>query len=230
MKHFLYALLALGLCSCASNNFQIEGHTSSPQLDGKMVYVKAINGLDMVAVDSCEVIHGNFSMTGPCDTVRMAELFMDDMQVMPLVLEPAALTVCLDDTLMRVSGTELNDQLYEFLKQKNSLEMEFQELPRRESQMYLAGKDEYEINQVLSGEANRLTRAYDQLVMKYLTENFDNILSVGVFIIHTNNGQPPMMNAQIDDIMSKASESFKANAYVQEFIKAAEANMRNIGQ
>lgn len=219
-------MIAVLVCSCASE-YQIVGRTSLSTLDGKMLYVKAIQGEEMVKVDSCEVIHGNFSMRGVCDTARMAQLFMDDQSVMPIVLEPAPLTINIDDTIMRVSGTVLNDRLYEFLHKKAELDMQAAELPRRESRMYMDGKDEFEIDQMKASEIARLNQAYDRLVMEYVTGNFDNILGVGIFIMLTN-GAPPMMNAQIEDIMSKATPYFKNDPYVKSYLKAAEENMRHL--
>lgn len=89
------------------------------------------------------------------------------------------------------------------------------------------GKDEAEINYLLNAEMQQLTQDYDKLVMDYITGNFDNMLSVGVFMIHTQNGQPPMITPQIEDIMSKASSTFKENNYVKTFMQAAEQNQRN---
>ena len=192
-----------------------------------MVFLKTVGTEGMNSIDSCEIIHGNFSMSGKCDTVCMAELFLDDQAMMPLVLEAVPLEVSINDTLMKVSGTEVNEKLYDFLHKKMALEMAASELPRKESQMIMNGVDESIINEQLSLELAQLNTAYDQLVMEYITQNFDNILSVGVFMLHTQNAAP-MMNPQIEDIMSKATPKFKENPYIQQWMKTAETNQRNI--
>ena len=230
MKKFLCTVLAVGaLTACSTTKYQIEGHTSLTNLDGKKIYVKTVHGEDLNDLDSCEIVHGRFAMEGALDTVHMAVLFMDDQSLMPLVLEPASMVISIADTAWRVTGTEMNDQLYEFLHAKGRLEGELQELPRRENRMILDGKDEYEIQQVLSGEVNRIQQSYDKLVMKYVTSNFDNMLSVGVFMMHTM-GQPPLLTPQIEDIMSKATQVFKDDPYIKWYIQAAESNMRSVGR
>lgn len=230
MKNLLYTVLAAGMfASCSTTKYQIEGHTSLTNLDGKKIYVKTIQGEQMNNLDSCEIIHGKFSMEGALDTIQMAVLFMDDQSLMPMVLEPAPMVINMADTEWRVTGTEMNDKLYEFMNERNRLESELQELPRRENKLILDGKDEYEINEILGGELNRIQQSYDKLVMQYVTGNFDNMLSVGVFMLHTM-GQPPVLTPQVEDIMSKASTLFKSDPYIKWYMEAAEKNMRNIGR
>ena len=227
MRKTLYALLAsAALCSCA-NQYTIEGQTSSSDFEGKKITLKTVSADGMTSIDSCEVIHGNFKMSGKCDSICMAELFLDGTPLMPLLLEAVPLEVSINDTVMRVKGTELNEHLYDFIYKKAELEQMANELPRVQSRMIMDGKDEDEINYYLNAQMQQISAEYDKLVMEYLTQNFDNMLSVGVFMLHTQNSTP-MINAQIEDIMSKASDSFKNNAYVKEFMKTAEENQRNM--
>lgn len=228
MKKLVYAFLASAALSSCASQYTIEGQTSSSDMEGKMVYLKTVSADGMTSIDSCEIVHGNFTMSGKCDTVTMAELFLDAQPLMPLVLEAVPMEVSINDTIMKVSGTELNEKLYDFLYKKMQLETQAAELPRKETRMIMDGKDEAEIAYLLNGELQQLTQDYDRLVMEYITGNFDNMLSVGVFMIHTQNGQPPMITPQLEDIMSKASTSFKENDYVKSFMKAAEQNQRNV--
>lgn len=230
MKSFLYTVLAAGaLSACSTTKYQIEGHTTLSNLDGKKIYVKTVNGDDFNNLDSCEIVHGKFFMEGVLDTIHMAVLFMDDQGLMPFVLEPAPMFINMADTGLRVSGTPMNDQLYDFLNEKGKLENQLQELPRRENKLILDGKEDFEIQQILNGEFTRIQQDYDKLVMKYVTGNFDNMLGVGVFMMHTL-GQPPLLTPQIEDIMSKASSLFKNDPYIKWYMQAAESNMKQIGQ
>lgn len=227
MRKIVYSLLvAAALSSCASQ-YSIEGQTSSSDFEGKRIILKAVTSDGMTNLDSCEVIHGNFKMSGCCDSICMAELFLDDTPIMPLLLESKDLKVSINDTIMRVEGTELNNQLYDFLYKKRELEMQANELPRIQSRMIMDGKEEDEINYYLNAQLQQLNTSYDQLVMEYITRNFDNMLGVGVFMLHTQ-GSVPVINAQIEDIMSKATETFKNNDYVKDYMKKAEENQRNM--
>ena len=87
MNKIIYALLAvLALTSCA-NSYNISGTSNVSTLDGRMLYLKILKDNDFKSLDSCDVVHGQFQFNGAFDTIRMANIFMDDESVMPLVLE-----------------------------------------------------------------------------------------------------------------------------------------------
>jgi len=85
-KLFTTILSVIILTSCA-NSYTIEGSSNVSLLDGKMLYLKVLKDNDFKKIDSCEVVHGQFHFAGSVDSVRMANIFMDDESVMPLVLE-----------------------------------------------------------------------------------------------------------------------------------------------
>lgn len=192
-----------------------------------MITLKTVSSEGMTDIDSCAVIHGNFSLSGRCDSICMAELFLDGTPLMPLLLEASEMKVNINDTIMKIEGTVLNEQLYDFLYKKRDLDMQAAELPRVETRMIMDGKEEEEIQYYINSQLQLLNTAYDRLVMDYVTNNFDNMLGVGIFMLHTQ-GQVPMINPQLEDIMSKASDFFKNHEYVKDYMKKAEENQRNM--
>ena len=65
----------------------------------------------------------------------------------------------------------------------------------------------------------------DKLVTSFITENFDNVLGPYVFInTCVNRYEVPMLDAWIEDIMSKATEKFKNDPQVKEYYQAAQEN------
>lgn len=52
-----------------------------------MLFIKVPDGDRMVKVDSAEVIHGIFKMEGVLDSSVIASLYMDDINIMPFVIE-----------------------------------------------------------------------------------------------------------------------------------------------
>ena len=73
-------------------------------------------------VDSAEVIHGLFQMQGEIDTTMIASLYMDDQSIMPLVMEKGNIDIRIENARIHVSGTPLNEKLYEFVGKKNAIE------------------------------------------------------------------------------------------------------------
>ena len=116
ISYFLFIVL---FSSCA-NTYDIQGTSNVSTLDGRMLYVKVLNA-DKVwhSIDSCEVVHGKFKFSGKLDSVMMANLFMDETSVMPLVVESGKISIQIDQAAQSVSGGHLNECLYDFIHQKS---------------------------------------------------------------------------------------------------------------
>lgn len=174
-------------------------------------------------MDSCDVVHGKFRFAGLLDTVKLANLYMDDQPLMmPVVIEQGEIEIHIDNTSRTVSGSPLNDKLYQFIHRHDQLGNEMNELGHKQSQMLLEGIDEASINRQLSLEAARLAQQEDSLVTNFIVENFDNVLGPGVFMMVTGGYQYPILTPQIEDIMSKATKKFKDDPYVKEYYKTAQ--------
>jgi hypothetical protein len=224
MNKILYTFAVIAtLTSCASS-WRVEGTTSVSALDGNKLYLRAIKAGEVKNLDSCDVVHGEFHFAGLLDTVRMANLYMDDESIMPVVLEEGEITIKIDNASQSVGGTPLNDSLYHFIDKHNQLSNRMNELSHRQSQMLLDGIDEETINQQLSLEAARIAQEEDSLVTNFIVENFDNVLGPGVFMMITSQYRYPVLTPQIEDIMSKATKQFKNDPYVREYYQVAQEN------
>ena len=211
MKNIFYALFVVSaLVSCAES-YTIQGSSTLSLLDGNKLYLKAMQGRDLKALDSCDVVHGKFRFAGLLDTTLMAALFMDEKSVMPIVVERGDIKVRIEDTQQKVSGSPLNDVLYSFLDERNQLGSQMEELDHRYSQMLLDGIDEATINQELMAEAAVLAQREDSLVTNFVVDNFENVLGPFVFI------QMSSSVPQVEHIWSKAPDTFKRQADVSDF-------------
>jgi hypothetical protein len=206
----------------------VEGSSSVSALDGNKLYLKAIKNNEFKNIDSCDVVHGEFHFTGLLDTVRMVSLYMDDESIMPVVLEKGEITITIDPVRQIVGGTPMNDSLYKFIDKHNQLTNQMNELSHKQSQMMLEGIDEEVINRQLSMEANKIAQEEDRLVMKFIEENFDNVLGPGVFMMITSQYRYPILTPQIEDIMSKATKRFKEDPYVKDYYQTAQENEKRM--
>ncbi len=224
MKIQIAAMLApLVLCGCAEQ-FSIKGTSSVSALDGSKLYLKVVKGEQMESIDSCEVVHGEFHFAGLLDTVRMASIAVGDSHLMPLVLEEGDITVGISQPAMKLGGTPMNDLLYDFMTKHTQIENSMSELGHRENQMLLDGVDEQTIASELAVEAALLTKQEDSLVTNFICDNFDNVLGPGIFMLLTSGYRYPILTPQIEQIMSKATDRFKQDAYVSEYMRMAREN------
>lgn len=226
MNKLIYAffsLFTLTAASCA-DTYNIQGTSNVSTLDGRMLYLKVLKNNEFKSVDSCDVVHGQFAFAGTIDSVCMANIFMDDESVLPLVLENGDITIKIDNTQQVVSGTPLNDKLFKFFNKYNQLENQKAELIHRHDRALMNGVDEEAINRKLNAEALKIGEQEDRLVTGFVTENFDNVLGPGIFFMLTISNEYPVLNPWIEDIMSKATDHFKNDPYVKDYYEKALEN------
>lgn len=219
------AMMALASCS---SEYQIKGSSSLSSLDGKMLYVKVPDGLQMVNVDSAEVIHGNFQMEGEIDTTVIGSLYMDEQSIMPLVVEKGNIQIKIDNARFLVAGTPLNDKLYEFVGKKNLLDDRAYEVERMESRLIMEGVSVDEVEKRMQQERQAIIKEQDALVKGFISENYENVLGPGVFVMLCNSLPYPIVTPLIEDIMENAPASFKENLLVKEYMKVARQNMESM--
>lgn len=235
MNKVLYALLTLAAFTSCANSFNIQGTSNVSSLDGRKLYLKTDQGDSLINLDSCDVVHGQFSFHGTIDSVKVAQVFMDDVNLQfPVVLEKGDITLRLDNTQQRVSGTPLNDKLNDFWTKFTQLRNQYVEIDHEESAAILNGHDEETVNARLIKKALGVYAKGDRLFTKFITENFDNILGPWGFLTRitydtTPNAFPIWMNdymyanvvnqlpSWIEYIMAKATDTFKQNPQVKAF-------------
>ncbi len=224
MNKFLYASVVIALLTSCASSYNVTGSSSVSAMDGSKLYLKALKQGAIRNIDSCDVVHGEFHFAGLLDSVRMANLFMDDESIMPVVLEEGEIVVKIGPTGPSVGGTPLNDSLYKFIDKHNQLINQMNELGHKQNQMILEGIDEQTIAQQLNAEAAQITAAEDDLVTKFIEANYDNVLGPGVFMMITSQYRFPILTPQIEYIMSKATKTFKDDPYVKNYYQTAQEN------
>ncbi len=228
MNKLLYAVSLLFGCVACSPQYTIDGVSNVSVLDGRKLYIKAVKDNQMANLDSCDVVHGKFHMQGAVDSAQIVMLYMGDNSLMPMVLEEADLSVEITSAKCKVTGSPLNEKLFAFLEKKTRLENDLEALSHKESQMIMNGMDPAVIDNQLSAEAERILKEEDDLLTGFITENFDNVLGVGLFQFVTSSYEYPVMTPWIESIVMKATPYFKENPYVKAYLADAETNRKRM--
>jgi hypothetical protein len=144
---------------------------------------------------------------------------------LPVVIEKGDIKVNLQNSLMKIEGTPLNDKLYVFLNSRDSLTMQLAELPHRESELILSGVDHDEILRQLGEDEAELRVSLDKLETKFITDSFDNVLGVTWFLqlcdLQYRKYGRPMTNSQIEEIYSLAPDNFRENPMIKNYMDSA---------
>ena len=223
MKKIIYFLCAAAALASCSSSYNIQGTSDVQNLDGHMMYIKALQGNELKSIDSCDVLHGKFAFRGNIDTVKVGTLFINNEGVMPIVLEEGDITIKFNTAKQTCTGTFLNDKLNDFIEQYNQITSQIGDLSHQEAQAMMDGKDMNVVYRELQKKSNSLREEADSLITSFIEQNFDNVLGPFVFRMATDP-EVPMTNAWIDALMLKATDSFKNDRYVKEFMEAANHN------
>ena len=138
-----------------------------------------------------------------------------------LPFEKGDIQVKLNKARSEWGGTPHNDKLYRFVKSLDSLNVQLQDLEHEYNIAFMDGEDMNEVIPRLSRANQQINMRIDTLVTHSIEDNFDNILGPGIFMLVTQAQQVPQMFPWVVEIMSKASDSFKEDPYVKEYLNAA---------
>ena len=228
LNSILLLMMGLVYLTSCTKGYRIEGKSSITSLDGKMLYLKALQDGDWIVVDSAEMVHGLFKMKGTVDSVRMVTLYMNEEGLMPLVLEDGKIKVTISNTQLRAKGTPLNDQLYNFIDKRNDMERAINEVERKEARMVLDGVRLDDIHDQLQHEVDSMTQAMNTYVKDFITTNYENALGASIFMMMCSTLPYPVMTPTIEEILKEAPSTFKQNSLVKDYVAKAKENMKLI--
>ena len=228
LNSILLLMMGLVCLTSCTKGYRIEGKSSITSLDGKMLYLKALQDGDWIVVDSAEMVHGLFKMKGTVDSVRMVTLYMNEEGLMPLVLEDGKIKVTISNTQLRAKGTPLNDQLYNFIDKRNDMERAINEVERKEARMVLDGVRLDDIHDQLQHEVDSMTQAMNTYVKDFITTNYENALGASIFMMMCSTLPYPVMTPTIEEILKEAPSTFKQNSLVKDYVAKAKENMKLI--
>ncbi len=217
---FICVVLVTGLASCMKS-YNIEGSTDHPGLDNSFVYLKIAKGNSWTDMDSTEVIHGKFGLSGTTDSLRVAYL-VNDKFIIPLVLEDGMINVKVNKDRRIWGGTDLNDKLFQFFSRYDSLKIRVDDLDHEYNLAFMDGEDmQNDVIPRLNKQYQLINASMDSLFTQSVVENFDNVLGPFIFMTYAQTQQFPEMTPWVVDIMSKATDKFKNDPLVSDYINKA---------
>jgi len=219
----LYSLLVaavLVLVSCRSQ-YMVKGSSCVDDLEGRVLTLKVYVDGEMRSIDSTRVVHGRFNFGGGMDSTMLANVFLGDLSLMPIVLEEGEVKLNIGETQQTATGTPLNDSLTVFIQRKTQLDARMAELPHLEAQMIMDGSNHDDIVYELTKQSREIADENDRLIVRFIRDNYNNVLGPGIFMILTSNMPYPVLNPQIEEIIVDAPPYFLGHPYVKKYIEEA---------
>ena len=199
----------------------VRGSSDVDDLEGKVLTLKVYVDGEMKSIDSTRVVHGRFDFGGSMDSTMLANVFLGNLSLMPIVLEEGEVKLNIGEQQQTATGTPLNDTLSGFIQRKTQLDARMAELPHLESRMIMDGTDYDEIMYELGKQSRELSAENDQLITRFIRANYNNVLGPGIFMILTSSLPYPVLTPQIEEIITNAPPYFLGHPYVKKYIDAA---------
>jgi hypothetical protein len=92
----------------------------------------------------------------------------------------------------------------------------------------MEGGDLDDIHRQLAEEEQKISHEMDEYVNKFITDNYENVLGPGIFMMLCSSLPYPVITPQLERILDNAPYSFKMDNRVKSFIAAAKENMQLI--
>ncbi|MBO7137063.1 MAG: DUF4369 domain-containing protein [Bacteroidaceae bacterium] len=205
----------------------VKGSSSVDDLEGKMLTLKVYVNGEMRNIDSTRVVHGRFSFGGSMDSTMLANVFLDNISLRPIVLEEGEVDLSIGETQQTATGTPLNDTLSGFIRRKTQIDAQMAELPHLQAMMIMDGVDYDDAMHELTKQSQQLAAENDRLIVRFIRDNYNNVLGPGIFMILTSSLPYPILTPQIEEILTDAPPYFLGHPYVKEYIKQAKENQNN---
>ena len=218
--YYLLSAVLLTLLSCRSQ-YMVRGSSNVDDLEGQVLTLKVYVDGEMKSIDSTRVVHGRFDFGGSMDSTMLANVFLGNLSLMPIVLEEGEVKLNISETQQTATGTPLNDSLSGFIQKKTQLDARMAELPHLEAQMIMDGTDHNEIIYELGKQSRELSAENDELSSRFIRANYNNVLGPGIFMILTSSLPYPILTPQLEEIITNAPPYFLGHPYVKEYIKRA---------
>ena len=218
--YYLLSAVLLTLLSCRSQ-YMVRGSSNVDDLEGQVLTLKVYVDGEMKSIDSTRVVHGRFDFGGSMDSTMLANVFLGNLSLMPIVLEEGEVKLNISETQQTATGTPLNDSLSGFIQKKTQLDARMAELPHLEAQMIMDGTDHNEIIYELGKQSRELSAENDELISRFIRANYNNVLGPGIFMILTSSLPYPILTPQLEEIITNAPSYFLGHPYVKEYIKRA---------
>lgn len=224
--YYLLTFIVLSMASCRSQ-YMVKGSSNVDDLEGRVLTLKVYVDGEMRSIDSTRVVHGRFNFGGGMDSTMLANVFLGNLSLMPIVLEEGEVKLNIGETQQTATGTPLNDTLSGFIQRKTQLDARMAELPHLQSQMIMDGTDYDEIMYELGKQSKEIEDENDRLITRFIRANYNNVLGPGIFMILTSNLPYPILNPQIEEIITNAPPYFLGHPYVKKYIEEAKKAREN---
>lgn len=227
MKNILTTAFLVVILSACNSGYSIKFDSNrGEKINNHTIYLKEFVDNKWVCVDSTMAKDGSFEFRGKIKEPKMVSIYIDDYSIMPVVLEAGEISIKYKNNSLIAKGTDLNDELYDFIEKRNNIEIALSNLYKTEIKMSFEGEDPEHIRDVIASKDDSLTKEKSNLIKEFFKDNYNNVLGPNVFIMLSQLLPYPQITPLMEEVLKEAPESFKLNPYIKEYLNSAMQNSK----
>ena len=220
-KILFIPLCCLGFVAC-SHHYNISGDLSQGVVRAEKLYLAVVDDDNRrVYLDSCEIVHGQFSFAGQVDSIVLGHLDVDGSTMMPVVIERGEVDISVGVLGTGITGGDLNRKLSEYYRALNRIQQEWASLYQRRVKMMRSGLPSTKEFEQIALIEDSLNRATEHLQTQFILENTHNVLGPGIFMMICDQYPLPILTPQLRTILEQAPPMFLTHPRVSRFIRRA---------
>lgn len=229
MKILAYLTTCICLLASCAEQCNIAGNSTINSLDGHMLYLRiSADGANTACIDSCKVVHGKFNFFQNIDSIIMAQIYIGEESVMPIMLEQGRISIEVNPFGPKATGGPLNDRLYRFMQEKNRLENRQWQLDQQCMRMMHEGFSPDEISRSLEPKILKLAKEVERMETKFIMDNYENPLGPNYFMFLFGQDFQPVMTRQVNQILGNAPQDFLQHPLIRNYIQRVQGNSNNL--
>lgn len=212
MKKAIYLLFVLLCCiGCTSeHNYEIVGTVKDNSLNGQYIYLQAIEGDQLLTVDSALVSNAKFKFKGVQHDPVIRELCFPKQELnqfapVVFVLQAGKLLATID-TVSSVTGTEQNDRLQQYFQELNYYQDRLQHLVSQYQILKLSNNINDSIQSAFQEWYDSIYDELNKLSYDFILENNTSVAGGLVFLQSYSQLTPD----QVETILYGAGGDFKS--------------------
>lgn len=225
MKKILFLLaVALVMLSCQNNkDYKISGTVADASYEGKNVYLQKVGDNAMENVDTVVVTNGAFSFEGLADTTVLRFVSLDESVEaknptrIPVLVEPGTIDVKFD-SLITVTGTQVNNSYNDFRAKQAELGKEIRSIVEQYNSAASAGTMTDSLDAEINTAYERIDGEMKSLNFDFIKSNISNELGKYLFMASAAMFEPE----QQKEILDLTDETYKSTPNIQRIMTRLE--------
>jgi thiol-disulfide isomerase/thioredoxin len=203
-KLLLLAFIAIATLACSEKkSYTINGSVEEENLNGQTVYLKTKVNEQLESIDSTVVADKKFKFVGKVDAPEIYYIsFANRQGGYTVIVDNAVIDVNINANDFSVSGTELNNAVTEFKKQRNVIAEKIGDVYERYDKAKQDGTLNKEFEDSLEAEFESIEKEYQDFGVAFLKENINNKAGESVL----QNVVSQLEADKIEELLSAATE------------------------